>query len=58
MDALIVSLPRAAELLGVTQAWLLRSTCPRAWIAGKLFFLQDDCVAWVRAASCTQEQAA
>lgn len=48
-DAPILTLAEAAELLRVTQDWLQRSTCPRAKIGGKVFFVRDVCLAWVRA---------
>ncbi|MFY7948053.1 MAG: DNA-binding protein [Gemmatimonas sp.] len=44
-----MTLAEAAELLRVTQDWLQRSTCPRAKIGGKVFFVRDVCLAWVRA---------
>ena len=49
MDSPVLSLAQAAEFLGVTQDWLQRSTCPRAKIGGKVFYLRDACLAWVRA---------
>lgn len=49
MDAPILTLEEAAALLKVTPDWLQRSTCPRARIGGKVLYVRDVCLAWVRA---------
>jgi hypothetical protein len=45
----ILSLEEMAALLKVSPDWLERSTCPRAKIGGKVFWLRDVCLDWVRA---------
>lgn len=45
----ILTLADAAGFLGVKPDWLQRSTCPRAKIGGKVFWLRSVCLAWVRA---------
>jgi hypothetical protein len=49
MDAPILTVEEAAALLRCTPDWLQRSTCPRAKIGGRVFYLRDVCLAWVRA---------
>jgi hypothetical protein len=48
MESPVITLAQASELLGTTQDWLQRSTCPRRKIGGKVFFLRDVCIDWVR----------
>lgn len=45
----VLTLAEAAEFLRATPDWLQRSTCPRARIGGKVFWLRSVCLAWVRA---------
>ena len=45
----VLTLAEAATLLRTTEDWLQRSTCPRAKIGGKVFYLRDACLAWVAA---------
>ena len=45
----VLTLAEAATLLRTTEDWLQRSTCPRAKIGGKVFWVRDECVAWVTA---------
>lgn len=49
MDAPILTLEEAAALLRTTPDWLQRSTCPRAKIGGKVFYVRDVCLQWVHA---------
>lgn len=45
----VLTLQEAATLLRTTEDWLQRSTCPRAKIGGKVFYLRDACLLWVAA---------
>lgn len=57
-DSPILTLDEAAALLKTTPDWLQRSTCPRAKIGGKVFYIRDVCLEWVRAHVTVYEVAA
>jgi hypothetical protein len=43
----ILTLAEAATLLRTTEDWLQRSSCPRAKIGGKVFYVRATCLDWV-----------
>jgi hypothetical protein len=49
MDAPILTLNEAAELLRVKPNWLQRSHCPRIRVGGTVRYDRDATLAWFRA---------